>query len=66
LLFIFPPFFDPLFSLAFRPYFFNFHLHVMLLPSLFFFLSMFLWSIPFFTLSGCAYHWSSTITRFRG
>ena len=61
-------FLESLFSWLFALISFNFHLHVvLLLPSLFFFLSMFLWSIPlFFTLSGCAYHWSSTITRFRG
>ena len=49
-------FFSPLFFLTLPFLFpwlfalisFNFHLHVLLLPSLFFFLSMLLWSIPFF------------------
>ena len=50
LLFIFDClFFSPLISWLFALISFNFHLHVMLLlPSLSFFLSMFLWSIPFF------------------
>ena len=49
-------FFSPFFSWLLVLISFNFHLHVILLPSYFSFFLCFFEAYLFFTLSGCAYH----------